>query len=529
MKKRNKLISTLLAVSMTVSLLSGCGGTNNNSDSNNSAKVEDDSNKGDTDSSSSDAVKPEKIKVMVDGTVFTKQNGQKEFIEKWQELSGIQLEVVQPDHDAYYDVVGQTFASGVDNWPDVLILSPTYYAGYAQEGALWDMSSAWENSDLKVFGRINNEELINNLYLNGKLYGFATARGNGCITYVKKKWLDNCNLEVPTNYEEYINMLKVFTEGDPDGNGVDGDTYAVSASGLIGAEVPYVNFLPEFYQGAYPSFYQKEDGTWADGFTEDSMKEAISRLKEAYSAGYIDKETLTNGTNDCRNKFYEDKFGIFTYWAGTWGTNLKVNLEANNLDGELVAIPPIEELGQYLERRPPVFCITSACKNPEGVFKYFIESMLDGGDMQRLWTYGVEGTHWSTNAETVCGNTYKEGEFHMLESLEKPGTQYTKNNIDPMLSIGTFTQYDDPGSNQIAEEAKTSQEVFNNNSKLAPNVISTDEMSQYNGDLTTLKNSIIADIITQNISVEDGYARFEKEGGTNWSKQIVDSLNALNN
>ncbi len=30
------------------------------------------------------------------------------------------------------------------------------------------------------------------------------------------------------------------------------------------------------------------------------------------------------------------------------------------------------------------------CENPEGVFKYFIESMLDGGDMQMLWSYGVE-------------------------------------------------------------------------------------------------------------------------------------------
>lgn len=80
-----------------------------------------------------------------------------------------------------------------------------------------------------------------------------------------------------------------------------------------------------------------------DGFTEDSMKAAIERLRDVYSKGYIDKETLTNGTKDCRNKFYEDKFGVFTYWAGTWNTNLKTNLEANGLDGELVALPPIAE------------------------------------------------------------------------------------------------------------------------------------------------------------------------------------------
>ncbi len=52
-------------------------------------------------------------------------------------------------------------------------------------------------------------------------------------------------------------------------------------------------------------------------------------------------------------------------------------------------------------------------------------------------------------------------------------------------------------------------------------------MSQYNGDLTTLKNTIIANVVTQGSSIEDEYARFEKEGGADWSKQIVDSLNKL--
>ena len=86
---------------------------------------------------------------------------------------------------------------------------------------------------------------------------------------------------------------------------------------------------------------------------------------------------------------------------------LKTNLEANGLDSELVAIPPIEELGAYTERVAPAWCITEACSNPEGVYKYFIETMLDGGDMQFLWTYGVEGVHWSTAAEEVCGVTYE--------------------------------------------------------------------------------------------------------------------------
>lgn len=155
----------------------------------------------------------------------------------------------------------------------------------------------------------------------------------------------------PTNYEEYLEMLDAFTNGDPDGDGINGNTVAVSAAGFVNGNAPYVNYLPEFYQDAYPSFYQGEDGTWKDGFTEDSMKAAIERLQDAYNKGYIDKETLTNGTSNCRTKFYEGKFGVFTYWAGGWAETLSNGISANGLDGELVFMPPIEEVGQYWERK----------------------------------------------------------------------------------------------------------------------------------------------------------------------------------
>lgn len=466
---KKKVVSVLMAAAM-VAGMAGCGSsntgnagtTNSNASTNNEATTE----SGDASASTatdSDVEKPEEITIMVDGTVFTQENGQAEFIAKLEDLLGMKINVIQPDHDAYYDVVGM-----------------------------------------------------------------PAARGNGCVTYVKKAWLDNCGLDVPTNYDEYLAMLEAFTTGDPDGNGVNGDTYGVSAAGFIGTEAPYTNYLPEFYQDANPSFYKAEDGTWKDGFTEDSMKSALERMAAAYKEGVIDPTTLTNGTSDCRNKFYDDSFGVFTYWAGTWATNLKTNLEANGKDGELVALPPIAEVGQYLDRVPPVWCITSACENPEGVFKYFIEPMQDGGDVQFLWTYGVEGIHWSTAAETLFAGTenektYADGEFHMLENREKEGTQYTKAHIDPMLALVELAN--DPQEESVAAEAKESAQLFNDNCKAADLVPTTDEMSEYNGDLTTLKNELIAKVVMGEITVDDAYAQFESNHGAEWSQAIVDSLN----
>jgi len=470
-----------------------------------------------------EAEKPEKITIFIDGTVVTDANGQDQFIARWEELTGIDLEIIQPDHDAYYDVLQQTIASG--EWPDVMILSSTYYSSYAAAGVLWDMTEAWENSATKNSGRWLGDSVIEGLKIDGSLYGFAPTRGNGCVTYVKQTWLDAVGMEAPTTYEEYLAMCDAFVNKDPDGDGQK-DTYAVSAAGFIGAEAPFINYLPEFYQDAWPSFAKGEDGVWYDGFTTEAMKNALARLNDAYVKGYIDPTTLTNGTKDCRNKFYDDQFGVFTYWAGTWATNLKTNLEANNKSGELVALPPLAEAEPYFDRVPPVWAISSTCENPEGVFTWFIDTMLDGGDMQMLWTYGAEGTHWSKAAETVLDKTYEEGQFHMLENLETAGTAYTKNHIDPMLSLANFAEgYYDPKEDSVKPEAKAASELFGNNSKLAVIVPTTDEMGMYNGDLTTLKNELIAKVIMGEMTYEDAMAKYEADGGKTWSDAIVESLN----
>lgn len=477
----------------------------------------------------------DKITIFVDGTVLTEPNGQAEFIARWEELSGVKLEIIQPDHDAYFDVLQQQIASG--DWPDVLILSSTYYSAYASEGVLWDMTDAWENSKTKNSGRFKGDAVMEALKIDGRLYGFADGFGNGCVTYVKKAWLDKVGMAVPTTWDEYAAMCDAFVNGDPDGDGVK-DTYAVTAPGFVAAETPYINYLPEFYQDAYPSFYKDADGVWHDGFVEPAMEAALARLTDGYAKGWIDPTTLTNGTKDCRNKFYDNTTGVFTYWAGTWATNLKTNLEKNNVDSELVPLPPLvdaegKSLYQYFDRTPPVWAISTQCEDPQFVFDTFIDTILDGGDMQFLWTYGTEGVQWSRSAGTVMPGTdkemtYEEGQFHFLESRETPGTAYTKAHTDPVLAMASFAEgYEDPVNEIVQPENLASNAVFQANSYGATLVPSTEEMSTYNGDLTTLKNSLIAKVAMGEMTYADAMAKYEADGGAKWSQMIVDSLNNL--
>lgn len=170
--KTNKrsLVSLVLVLIMVLSLaLTGCGQDDASDVGNkNGGETEETSNNGTgTSDSTADAdgiEKPDKITIMVDGTLVTQENGRDEFEAKWEELTGIELEIIQPDHDAYSDKIGQTFASG--DWPDVILLNSAFYAGYASEGVLWDMTDAWEDSELKASGRIKDEALVEGLKID---------------------------------------------------------------------------------------------------------------------------------------------------------------------------------------------------------------------------------------------------------------------------------------------------------------------------------------------------------------------------
>ena len=138
---KRKVLSLLLATTMVVAMV-GCGNNNSSStDTNNSsAAVEStDSNNAQSDATDSNEIaKPDSIRVVVNGTVVTQENGQGAFEAQLEELLGLDIKFDQQDHSGYSDAVGRIFASG--DWPDVILLSAEQYSAYATAGVLWDMT-----------------------------------------------------------------------------------------------------------------------------------------------------------------------------------------------------------------------------------------------------------------------------------------------------------------------------------------------------------------------------------------------------
>ena len=545
---KKKLVSLILCSVMAVGLLAGCGGGGGTSDGGSGSG----SGSGFADGQLNS------INIIVDGTITaTVDAGQAEFKAQWEEAVGeklghpITLNITQLDHSDYSGTVSRTLTTGQPGdagYPDALIMSATMLRQYQTTGLLWNLASAYDNAEFQ--SRVNFPQVNENIRTaDGAQYGFAPTYGNGCVTYIKQGWLDAAGKTIDDikTFDDYYALLKAFTENDPDGNGAGG-TYGVIAAGFGKLdEAPFINYMPEFWQGAYPSFYQK-DGTWVDGFTEQATIDALGRLHQAYADGIIDPDTEEAGTKQAREKFFSNdqttSEGAFTYWAGTWLRTLSDNLVKNEVkkaDGSqetLVQLPPIQEIkdtwGGYLNREAPVWVITDDGDGDDAreqaIFDALFETMLDGDKVQTLWTYGAEDVHWSTKAEEFKTNegteneaayTYEDGQFHLKQSPNDPNTIWKKNHLDAVLVIAPLTNgfvSDDP----LVTEGNN---FFLENAVDAPAAASSESLSGVEADLVSLKTQLVNMAVVGEITPEEAVAQYNDQFG-DVCATILEELNA---
>lgn len=490
MKKKfiTKAATLAVALLMTASFLAGCGSKSGNT-----------GDGGQVSGNPDDVPKPAKISMMAT-TIMTPENGLQFVQDDYKNFTGIELSIEKPPHNQYYEKVNLAFAGGTV--PDVIEMGSTYYPNYASYGALWDMTEAWESSTAPV-KEIVDEAYVDALRIDGRLYGFPMTRGNGTVTYVRGDWMDELGISNPTNYDEFINMLRAFKNKRA-------DIIPLTAAGLINSETPYDIYLREFYQDGKPNFYKDPNtGQYIDGMSQPAIKESFTRMRDAYKEGLIDREIVTNKTATCRDKLYADMVGCFNYWAGYWNVTLEENLDTAIPGATLKALEPIAE-AKYVERPPTAMVVTSAAENPLGVYKYLVEYSHDGGQGQMLFTHGAENKHWKKEAD---------GSAVALPYIEDPDKTVEKSIYSPELSI---TKFEDPI--KLDPRIIKSLEIFSNASTLDGIPKTSETITNQLPELDTIRKEVIAKIVLGECSVDEGIAEYEQRA----SRQIADILGDLN-
>ena len=485
-KKVGVFVALGLATIVSMTSLVGCGGKSSGSTATTAKEA------------TKEVTKPDKISWYVNVGLNTNQ-GYQEWKDEYKKKTGIELEYTPQNNNEYKQNLELAFASKKS--PDVFSLAgEDMLPYYASQGALADLTDLVKASGLMT---AENKAAWDSVTIDGKIYGVPWELNTGTLTYVRKDWLDRLGMKVPTNYDEYINMLRAFKEKIPE--------CKTPVTGAKLYEDMAVTYLKDFYQDATPEF-AKVNGKWVDGLSEDNMKPALKRLQDAYKEGLIDPEVVTNTTSACRDKWYGGSVGAFNYWGGMWAVTLDNRLKANVPNAEIVGIPAIKET-KYNLRVPAVSAISKDCKNIEGVFKYFVQYMNDGGEGQALFDFGAEGVHWKQDGDHVT----------MLPNLENKKELLEKAYISSYYSLVPMKD--------ATKKPASDNRVTSANETLKKDGIQqitrpvSKKLSKINGDLTKLKAKIIAQIVMGKSSVDEGLKAYESESKNLGIDEVIKEMN----
>ncbi len=447
----------------------------------------------------SEGAAPVKITGVFD-RILTEENGQKEWIEAFNQLAGADLTIIKPAHNQYSQIVATMFAAG--DYPDILEIQTNDYLAFAKSGHLIPLDDFIASS--KELKDIDKEILESYRLKDGHIYGVPQYLGGGCVTYIRQDWLNNLGLKQPTNWDEYYNVLKAFTKNDPDGNGVN-DTIGLTIPFQTGWEFDYYNrtIMLDAYFG-----FDYKNGKWVDGFLQPEFIPALNRFKTLYAEGLMDNEIFTNKTSTARSKMYASQAGVMEYWSGTWAQRYYDSAKNSDPKAELIPIEPIKG-AYYINRVGPVFAITKAAKNPQAVFEKFINLMNDGAAGQVLFTHGVEGIHYAKD-----GDNYK-----MLPQISNPDVPFDKAFADPTLIMNSWKPLV-KNSDLIAKS-----QVLQSNSVNLKLPEGGDVFAKRLGEILTLKQQVFSEAVIGSYTPQEAIKIYKEKADALGLQDILKELN----
>lgn len=348
------------------------------------------------------------------------QEAQKILGEKMSEKYGKQYDKINLDiqwvaSTAYDEKV--TAAMGANEYPHVMLVSTrnSSVIQNSKAGTFWDISDVFDKTDPKYVTEENPEGYVyphlhnanptinRNISVDGKIYGLYRARtiGRQGVT-IRKDWLDNLGLSQPTTIDEFENVLRAFTEDDPDGNGQN-DTYGMIVTTYL--DGPLNNLA--IWEGSPNEWgYDEETGEWKPWFMSEGYFEAMCDMRDWYAAGYINTNMATLDSNSWDNDFLNGVGGVQIDVADRARRNA-TNIVKNFPDAEVDVFGYVKK---DANAEPAVWPTTGyngyyvfpVQTTPDTEDLDFILSVLDAcnaTELTDMFNNGLEGRHYTIDDE----------------------------------------------------------------------------------------------------------------------------------
>lgn len=219
-------------------------------------------------------------------TAFTKNpaSGESPVVKAIEEFTGSKLIIQWVSNSSYEDQMNLILASG--DLPDVMLVTSKSYSviNAARAGAFAEIGPKLNNyKNLRQMNRL----VMNNILIDNKLYGIPRMRILGRYGAIyRKDWLENIGMKEPETIEDFYNMLKGFTCGDPDRNNTD-DTYGL----ILTSSAVSLDIIQTWF-GVPKVWGENSEGELVPAHLTPEYMESLWFLRKLYEEKLVNQDFL---------------------------------------------------------------------------------------------------------------------------------------------------------------------------------------------------------------------------------------------
>lgn len=239
-----------------------------------------------------------------------------------EELTNVHIEWVVVSSDGYLDRV--TLAMASSELPDAIIkggIEPNVITKFIADGSIIPLNGLIENYSTGIKDLYTQYPAVQksvtapdgNMYVVPTINTLEPNRTSHRNLWINKVWMEKLGLTMPTTTDEFLDVLRAFRDGDPNGNGQkDEIPYVVEDSG--GLRLARPDIIASFF-GAYSNMgydcIQVQDGKVSFLKTEPVWKEVLQFMNIMWKEGLLDNEVFTQSPDASLAKFSNGNSGVF--------------------------------------------------------------------------------------------------------------------------------------------------------------------------------------------------------------------------
>ena len=421
-------------------------------------------------------------------------------------------------------------AAAANTLPDLFMVSNEVFQNLVPQKVLADVSTMYKMMPNRT-AKLYDKDARAFTTVGKKSYALAQpgsiVRNEGVL--IRKDWLDKLGLKVPKTTDEYLAVMKAFTEKDPDGNGKN-DTYGYGAFIETSSTNEGLGRRLDPIFGAFGVA-----GTWdlssaktaGLNIYKPEYYEAMEFVKKMYDSGVIDPNWLSYKKDDFRGAWKQGRFGIMREQNAAYANEGNYKPFDNNFpEGEWIVIdPPVgpkgkSSAGTYSQSYRMYAVSAKAAK--AGKMEKIAELLewMSSDEGYYLLGWGQEGVNYVFNAKGVP----------TTEGLADPSKGYTESATIPYTQLRNMVYYN--GDVELAsryptwyskngKEMSALKTLREMQAKAWTPCIGQDKMPQPNADVKRLYEQGVQEFMTGNRKLTKAdwqkfLDEFTKIGGKEW-------------